>query len=174
MRLLIYIFFAIGLVNFYGCRSEVEPLFEMNMDADFDIPAGLSGILTHTFIIEDVINPLIAYTQNTGIDTSQIRSIQAGRGEITAIFNSTNYDFVDRVSVWVVDPNNVERRKEIYYLDFNNNQNNDNSLRLLSASSNVKDILTDNTFNMEVKLTFRRISPQLIENRLIFSLLALE
>ncbi len=173
MRSLIYILFIGSLLQFFSCRPEVEPLITMDLQADFDIPAGLSGILTHTFIIRDYDNPLDGYASTFGIDTSRIKSIQAGRGELVPIFGGASYDFVEKVSVWMVDRDNPNIRKEIYYLDFNNNQNN-SGLRLLSATSNVKDMMEKETFNLEIKLTLRRISPQLIENRLIFSLLALE
>lgn len=173
MRSLIYILFIGSLLHFFSCRPEVEPLFTMDLQADFDIPAGLSGILTHTFIIRDYDNPLDGYSSTFGVDTSRIKAIQAGRGELVPIFGGASYDFVEKVSVWMVDSENPNLRREIFYLDFNNNQNN-SGLRLLSSTSNVKDMMTKETFDLEIKLTLRRISPQLIENRLIFSLLALE
>ena len=169
-----FLAFFLMILSLTSCRKEFDPLFTMNMEAEFEIPAGLSSILTHTFIIRDIKNPLPAYLETFGVDTSQINSIQAGRGELSALFSSTNYEFVNKVSVWMVSPDNADYRKELYYLDFNTDNDNDYTLRLLSSIANVKDLLENDTFNLEVKLEFRGFSPRLIENRLIFNLIAIE
>ncbi len=158
-----------------SCKPEVEPLFTMNLEVDFDIPAGLSNILTHTFVIRDIKNPKGAYLKTFGVEEQKISSIQAGRGEITSLFSTTDYDFVNKVSVWIVSSKDPDIRREMYYLDFNNNNSNkEGTLKLLSAVSNVKDLLDEETFDIEVKLEFRSFSPRFFENRLIFSLIALE
>lgn len=166
--------YLILILCFASCKPEVDPLFTMDMEVEFEIPAGLGSLLTHTFVIRDVKNPLDSYLQTFGGDESTIASIQAGRGELTALFSSSNYEFVNKVSVWMVSSENPDIRRELYYLDFNNDNNNDNSLKLLSAVSNVQSILENDTFDMEVKLEFRSFSPTTIENRLIFSLIALQ
>ncbi len=169
-----YFILLLVITGLFSCRPEVEPIFTMDMEVDFEIPAGLGTLLTHTFVIRDVKNPLDAYLQTFGGDTSAIQSIQAGRGELVSIFSTTNYEFVNRVSVWMVSSSDPNIRRELYYLDFNNDNNNDNRLQMLSAISNVKELLLDETFDLEVKLEFRNFSTTLIENRLIFDLVALE
>ncbi|WP_235298126.1 hypothetical protein [Portibacter marinus] len=170
-KILLYLLIAVCLSS---CRSEIEPLFSMPLEVDFTIPAGLSGVLTHTFIIQDVANPLDTYLKSTNVDTSEIRTIQGGKGEITSVFSETNYEFVNRVSVWMVDPDDPRIRKEIHYLDFNQNNNNNARLRLLTSISNVEDLLKKKTFDMEIKLEFRSFSPQEIKNRFIFDLEAFQ
>jgi len=130
--------------------------------------------LSHTFVVKDINNPLDAFLETFAADTSQITSIQAGRGELNARFSETNYQFVDRVSIFMIDSENPNIRKEIYYLDFNNDSSNDQTLRLLTGLSDVEDILKKDTFHMEIKLTFRSFSPTFIENRLIFELQVFE
>lgn len=169
-----FLFLLVISVSLFSCRSEVDPLFTMNMEVEFEIPAGLGSLLTHTFVIRDVKSPLESYLTTFGGDSNSIASIQAGRGELTALFSASNYQFVNRVSVWMVSSENPDIRKELYYLDFNNDNSNDGSLKLLSAVSNVQSIVDNDTFHMEVKLEFRSFSPTTIENRLIFSLVALE
>jgi hypothetical protein len=144
------------------------------MEANFEIPAGLAGILTHTFIVRNVPNPLEGLLQNFNIDSSRVTAIRPGRGQLEARFTATNYQFVDRVSILMVDPDDIDNRREIYYLDFNNDNNNDSELRLLSAVSNVEELMKKDFFDLEVKLTFRSFSPTLIENRLIFELQVFE
>ncbi|GLR17739.1 hypothetical protein GCM10007940_23540 [Portibacter lacus] len=146
----------------------------MPLEVDFEIPPGLSGILTHSFVIQDIKNPINGFLSTFNVDTSQIKTIQAGRGELNARFGETNYQFIDRVSILLVDSDNPEIQREIYYLDFNSDTNNDTTLPLLSALSNVNDLMKKETFDLEIKLTFRSFSPRLIENRLIFNLQAFE
>lgn len=166
-KILFYLLIAVGLVS---CRSEVEPLFRMPLEVDFTIPAGLSGILTHTFIVQDVANPLETYLASTNVDTSEIKTIQGGRGELSSVFSETNYQFINRVSVWMLDTDDPNIRKEIHYLDFNQDTDNDSRLRLLTSISNVEEILKKSTFDMEIKLEFRSFSPREIKNRFIFDL----
>ena len=168
-----YFFLIAIIVGLSSCRPEVEPLFTMPLEAEFEIPAGLGSLLTHTFVIRDIPNPLQTYLQTVNVDTSQITSLQAGRGQIEAIFSTSDYEFVNKVSVWMVSSSDPNMRRELYYLDFHNGTN-DSRLKLLSAISNVKDLLADRTFDIEVKLEFRSFSPRLIENRLIFNIIALE
>ena len=168
------LFYLLMVLGFASCRPDIEPLFTMPLEVDFEIPAGLAGILTHTFIVRDITNPLDAFLETFAVDTSQIAIIQAGRGELDARFSETNYQFVEKVSIFMIDSENPNIRKEIYYLDFNNDSNNDRSLPLLTALSDVEDILRKDTFHMEIKLTFRSFSPTFIENTLIFELQVFE
>lgn len=170
-KILVYFLLAIGLSS---CRPDIEPLFNMPLEVDFEIPPGLSGILTHSFVIQDINNPLNGYLTTFNVDISEISLIQAGRGELNARFGETNYQFIDRVSIFLVDSDNPEIQREIYYLDFNSDTNNDSTLPLLSALSNVNELMQKETFDLEIKLTFRSFSPRLIENRLIFNLQAFE
>ncbi len=170
-KFLFYLLMALGITS---CRSDIEPLFSMPMEVDFEIPAGLAGILTHTFIIRDVKSPLDAFLETFSVDKTQIASVTAGRGELAAIFSETNYQFIDRVSIFIVDSDDVDIRREIYYLDFNNDTSNDNALELLTATSDVASMLEKGSFDMEVKLTFRSFSPTNIQNRLIFELQVFE
>lgn len=168
------LFYLLIVLASSSCRPDIEPLFSMPLEANFEIPAGLAGILTHTFIIRDVPNPLEGLLKTLNIDSSRISTIRPGRGELEARFTATNYQFIDRVSILMVDPDDIDNRREIYYLDYNNDNNNDSSLRLLSAVSDVEELMRKTFFDLEVKLTFRSFSPTLIENRLIFELQVFE
>lgn len=168
------LFYVLIVLGFASCRPEIEPLFTMPLEVEFEIPAGLPGILTHTFIVRDVNNPMDAFLETFSVDTSQIASVLAGRGELNARFSETNYQFIDQVSIFMVDAADPTIKREVYYLDFNNDSNNDQTLRLLSAISDVESILKNDTFHMEIKLTFRSFSPTLVENTLIFELQVFE
>lgn len=160
-------------ISLTSCSKEVVPIFTMGIEADFEVPAGLSSVLTHTFVIKNIKSPLDAYLDSYAVSKDDITAIQAGKGEIVSLFSSTGFDYVERVSVWMVDADDPDFRKEIYYLDFNNG-NNDTSLRLLSGLPNVLPILAKDTFTLEVKLKFRGFSPAQSENRIVFNLLAIE
>ena len=172
MRVIVLLSFVWVLLG--SCGRQVDPLFTMDMEVNFEIPTGLSSILTHTFVINDVFNPLESYLSAFGVDTSDITTIQAGRGEFAAQFISTDYNFIQRVSIWMVSNSNPNLRSEIYYLDFNSGNNSNNTLKLLSAVSNVKEQLREETFTLEIKLEFSQITTRLIENKFIFKLIALE
>lgn len=161
------IFSIILLLSILGCEKERVPLFEVNLDAEFEIQSGLNTISTHVFIIKDVPTNYKISADNRGVDTSQITNIQSARGLLKAKFGSADYDFVSRVSVYALSKSDPTLRREMFYLDFVPLETNE-ELRMLSSTSELREILNDEYIDVEVRLNFRSFTGPSLPTRLVF------
>ena len=165
MRMHHYLAFLV-LVAFANmrCSPSEEPLFVMQLEADFNILAGLNAFDTHFFIIRNVPTRIESYLNNA-VDEELIDRILPNRAELNARFVNVDWALVREVQILAVDPTDPNNKKEIFYHD-RVDLNNVNELRLLSSLSEVKDILLQDWINLEVRLNFRRPTPVEIESRL--------
>jgi hypothetical protein len=159
------------IVLFSACGEQEVPLFTMNFEEEFNVPAGLNTLETHTFVIQDIPSLLETYKSTFNVTDEQIANIRPSRASIQQIFSSLNYDFVERVSVWCVSNEDPSLRKEAFYIDFVPlSQGTD--MKLLSGISDFKDIFSENNFDLEVKLKFRQFPPNQTDNIITFSFVA--
>lgn len=157
-----------GSIFFSACGSGGDPLFEMPIEAQFDIPAGLDNFQTHYFIIRRVPT----FAQRYGIsERDGVERINAGRGLLAAQFNAVDWGSVREISIHISGSNDLENGKEVFFqdrIDFSGVE----ELRLFSSLSEVKDILLQDFVDIEVRLNFRRITIQEIDARLNLNFVA--
>lgn len=158
-------------VVFLSCGDKTVPLFTIDFQEQFSIPAGLNTIETHTFIIQDIPALLESYKANFNVLDEDIASILPSRGRINQIFSNIDFDFIQSVSIWMVSNVDPQYRYELYYLDFVP-VNTGDEIRLLSGISNLKDLMNEGSFDLEIKLKFRTFPPNQTDNVLNFGLVA--
>ena len=155
------------VVPFIGlqCGNNTEPLFVMDLEADFSIPPGLNSFDTHYFYIRDVPTRIQNYL-GTSFDKEGIEEILPNRAELNARFTSgVDWGIVQEVVIHAISPSNPTQSTEIFYqtrIEFDNVK----ELRLFGSLPNVKDILLEESTTLEVRLNFRRTTPVEIESRL--------
>jgi len=146
-----------------SCGGGENALFEMEIEAELLIPAGLNSFDTHYFIVRDVPTRIANYTLNTFED---IDRIQASNALITGRFQDIDYGIIDQIIIEVISQSDPSTQKEIFY---NNlvpfSQNSD--LQLLSSLSNVKEILTEEFVDLEIRLIFKSFTPRELDTRLL-------
>ncbi len=155
------------IVSLFACEKERVPLYEVNMDAEFDIQSGLNTVATHIFVIRNVPTNYKFSADNRNVDTSSITNIQSARGLIRAQFGSVDYDFISRVSVYALSRKDTTLRREMYYLDFVPLETNE-ELRMLSSTSELREILKEEFIDIEVRLNFRAFTGPTLPTRLVF------
>lgn len=156
------------VLSLLSCNNET-PAFYIYKENDITIPPGLSVILTHIFVVNDIPNTFQAELEARGIQADQIKSVNAGEGTFTPVFESFNYGFIQDVSIWLVSGSDPGIRKEIYYRE-PVPLNQQNELRLLSGLANLKDfLLTEEKYNLEIQLNFRNFVPTEFENRFTYN-----
>jgi hypothetical protein len=158
-------------VVFLSCGDKTVPLFTIDFQEQFSIPAGLNTIETHTFVIQDIPSLLESYKANFNVLDEDIASILPSRGRINQIFSNIDFDFIQSVSIWMVSNVDPQYRYELYYLDFVP-VNTGDEIRLLSGISNLKDLMNEGSFDLEIKLKFRTFPPNQTDNVLNFGLVA--
>ena len=140
-----------------SCEKETQVRYEVALDANFDIPSGLNTLETHYFIIRDV--PTF-YSLNADLkrqDTASINQIIASRGLIRSRFNDVNFDFVERISIYAVSKKNPDMKREMYYLDFVP-LNTGRELRMLSSTTALKEIIQEETMDVEIRMNVRNFT----------------
>ncbi len=148
-----------------ACGKEDIAVANVVKELDFEIPAGLSTIETHTFFFPSFVFGIEEILAQQGVDAADIDRISSRQGFITARFDNIDWDFVSRVTIEAVKLDGTGERTELFYMDpvpFNVNE----QIELFPSLPNLKDILLDEFVNLEVKMRFRNFSPTNIDTRL--------
>lgn len=147
-----------------SCGADVEPLFTIDVEAEFILPPGLNTFDTHYFRINNVPTRAKNFL-GANFDKSAIGRISANRAELNARFSNIDWSIVREISIHAISPLNPEVSKEIFYHDRVEFQG-VKELQLLSSLSEVKDILVEDIMTLEVRINFRRTTPEEIESLL--------
>ncbi len=145
-----------------SCTNQPINLFQINVEADFIIPAGLNSIDTYYFTIPRVPTRIRSYWSG---DVADFGAILPANAFLTSRFNNIDWSLVREVYIFAVSPSNPENRKEIFYQNIFE-PNRQRELRLFNSLPDVKDILSEEYFNIEVRINFRGITPVEIDTRM--------
>ena len=157
-------------VSFFSCRTKV-PVFEINQEVNFLIPAGKNPIATHHFIIHDIPSYLQGNLERKGLKLSDLTELYAGRGKLESIVYSSNFGVISKISISIYKKGVSEKSYEIYYRDeipFTSKS----ELKLLSTGEDVRDILSLDKYEMDVEVLFKTFTSEEIECRLTFGYVA--
>jgi hypothetical protein len=150
-----------------SCEKETPVRYTSELDVEFDIPSGLNTVETHYFILKNVP---VYYNQNARIyntDTASIQNVISSRGLIRAKFVDVDFDFVSRISVYAVSRKNPSLKREMFYLD-QVPLTTGKELRMLSSSTQLKDLFREEYIDLEIRINVRNFVPQPIRARLEF------
>lgn len=159
------LFASLILGLFSSCGGGDNILFEMQVEAELIIPAGLNTFDTHVFTIRDVPTRIENYALTTFED---IDRIQASNATLIGRVQDIDYSIIDQIVIDVISESDPTDQKEIFYtnlISFNRN----NDLQLLSSLSNVNGILTSDTVDLQVRIIFRSFPPTELDTRIIMS-----
>ncbi len=169
-----YLFFLlIFCLTFPSCIDRESEIFSMTNEAEFNIPAGLDNILTHIFVIENLPSTLVAAANQEGFNLDDISRVNSSTAEFLGKFENIDYNNVQRVAVNLVDPNGVLPTREIYFQE-SIPLNQTGPLQLFGSLSDVKDLLSQPTHNIEIELQFRSPTTLTLENRFIYNFVAFD
>ncbi len=161
-----FYFFLIS--SFHSCEKSAKPIYDVKLDADFDLNTISSGsnLVRNFVIIRDIP---VFYKQNAdqrGVDTSRILVAYPSFGLIKSRFGNEDMAFVEDVIVNLITP--TGRRIEIYRLDFVQ-FNTGSEIRMLSGTfPGLKQELTKEKIDIEIGFRFRRQPPLNFRGRLEF------
>jgi hypothetical protein len=154
-------FIVILLLTHISCEDERVVLFNGSMSSRLDIPSGLNIVETHYFIIRNVPTFFAQRAANAGINLADVSNIQSAKGLIKATFQQEDFRFVENISIYVSSTIDPSKKREMYYLEpvpFNIGE----ELRMLSATSELKEILSDEFVDLEIRLNFREFNTRVI------------
>jgi hypothetical protein len=154
----------------FSCNKDNRTeLFELNHFIEFDIQPGLNTFDTH-FV---TVSPLASIYDNklaaSGWTPEDVLAIEAKDAVLSSTFGDVNLYFIRQISVYIFDPFNPTDKIEFFYLDptpFRNST----SWRLFPGIADISEWIDRDYFGVEVRLTFREVSPSFIPMRLEFDL----
>lgn len=163
-----YIIIAFAILGL-GCGKDETPRFSIPVEAFFEIPAGLNTIETHFIPINGVVNFMQARLAQNNMTVDQVTSVQSGRGQIIALSPNVEYRLFNDITVNAISVTNQSKADEMYYQDFIEFDH-DGNLELLSSISELKEIMLNGIFDMEVKVNLRQSSLVTTEHKIVFDL----
>jgi hypothetical protein len=162
--------FILGMTffSFLSCGSDRSLLFEVNNEIEFLLPGGLNTIETHVFVIRSVPTFYRSSLSTNGVAEEDVISISATKARLIGSFGQIDYDFIDEISVRALSKTDQGLNKEMYYQDrIPFNQRGD--LELFSSISELKDILSEEVIDMEIRIRLRQSTAVQLQNKLIFN-----
>lgn len=149
-----------------NCKKEENVLFRMEYNETFEIKAGLNTFETHHFLIQNRNTNINSYLAGYGGDASELMAINPRSARLETLFSNATYDIVLDVSVRIYedDPNDY---KEIFYRE-DVPLNTGATLDLIPTLVDVKEMMTEDRYNIDVAFLFRNPPPEFIESRLTF------
>ncbi|MCB0675237.1 MAG: hypothetical protein KDC30_00970 [Saprospiraceae bacterium] len=135
---------------------------------EFTIPAGLNIAQAYYFNLENVPTNALGLLSTYSVDSSQVQSITPATARITSIFGNVSYDFLFEVSIMLCEPGDSSPNcgYEIFYR-VPIPEGTGAFLDLIPNQNDIKDLLLQETVNIQVKLAqLRAPSPQFVESRM--------
>lgn len=171
MRLFLF-FTVLGLLAM-SCNNREKELFTVEMETRLNIPGGLDNILTHVFVIQDVPSTLEAFAEQKGFSLDNIDRVNSSIARLEGVFEAVDYSNVDRIAINIRKDDDISSAREIFFQE-TIPLNHSGPLQLFGSLSDIKPYLVDEIFDLEIEIRFKAPTTQLLENRLIFSFVALD
>ncbi len=164
MRKLFFILmFAISLNS---CSDEVDSAFDIDIETFFVIPAGLNSIDTHVFEIFNV--PTFIQSISSASTRDAVTSVRSSTGRLTGRFTNINFRNVERISIRVISPMDLQNEKEVFWMDFIP-VDHEGDLELFSSLPDVNDILLQDNIHLQVRINFKSFVPSDLETRVLLN-----
>lgn len=159
MRLLLIILVGItGLLT--GCSADEDPAAFLEGEVRLVMPAGLNSIETHFFIEREqrsFISNVLSANNLQPEDVTQILPLEATFETRSGI----PLDYVNEISIRAVSIADPNISVEMFYLDFVQ-FNEDGLIQLLPSIADLKQILLDESYDIEFRVTLRQFSAQTV------------
>ena len=164
------LFFLLSLpILFSTCGNDATG-FLMQYQRDFEIRAGLGVFDIHVFELNGIPTNKEAFFTANGVLESDITQIIPQNAALSINFDNVEFGFVRTVIVEIFTRDEL-RGREIFFRE-ELPQNIGTQIDLIPSLPDVKDLLTQDEFNVRIELQLRDISPQFIETRFDFEFFA--
>lgn len=154
---------VVTFLAFVSCGSGGDKLFDIEIETDFTIAPGLNTLDTHYFILRRIPTRFNNYLGSIGPDA--VGQVLPTRARLEAPFSQIDWSMVREVSIWATSINDPSLKKELFYQD-RIELKEQQDLKLFSSLSEVKDIMMEEYFHLEIRFKFRTFTPTEIDTRL--------
>lgn len=168
MKKYLFIFLLGVSALFSSCADNVEPIFFVTVDRDFDIPGNLNTIETHFFELKNVPVNLDQNLSVYNMTEDQVVNINPADATLTSSFNNVDWTFIQRIEVYAVSRLDNSKKQRMFNStepDFTNRS----QLVMFNSFVDVKDTFKEGLIDLEVRIKTRAFVPGNIRANLTFS-----
>lgn len=136
-------------------KEDTRPGFDLQYQTQFDIPAGLGPFVVHHFYLRNIPTRFEQTLLQNGKLKEDIAAILTTQANLGGIFGDADFEFIEQISVRVYNETDPNGAIEAAYrfpvpLDPGNN------LPLIPSLADLKDILEEPRFSLDVALWLRK------------------
>jgi len=142
---------GISMTN-QSCSSNAEPRFYVDVERDFSVDNTLNAIVTHFFELKNIPSNLDQNLDIFGLNKENISSINPADAVLTNSTGLMDWSLVSSVEIYAISRINPTNRKQIFNVRERNPSSN-NQLRLFNTFADMSDIMKEETFDLEIRLT---------------------
>ena len=166
------ILFGFGLC-LASCKKEEDPfLFRMEYDQIISLPPGLNTVETYTFVIRDLPTNFQPLLSAHGVTVESVGSVKPGSIRLADELNQLDFNRFEKVSL-LASTGDFKNEKEIGYQE-TIPLNSSNQLQLFPTLVDARDIFSQNTFNLRLKIKLRNFLTSTSKVRMRISMHARE
>ena len=147
------------ILGFIGCSdSNQVARFNIEQEAVLDLPAALNTFETHFFLIRNQESFIESLLQSNGMTINDVGEVRSSTATVIARNTAVDLSFIQDITIRAVSIANPSKNFEMFYLDpvqFNE----DNRLDLLASLSDVRDVVLEGRYDLEIRITLRRFVP---------------
>lgn len=162
----------IFVIALTGCNNDKRAeVFTLSHVQDFTVQAGLNTFETHFYVFPFVVSHFESQLDARDLTSEDIASVEPKFAELSTVFEDEDLDFIHQISVRLFDPYDPDFNREIFYLD-PVPHNARKVIRPFPGLADVKALVAAPSMGIEVRLSFRRVTPRSYDMRLSFDLSA--
>jgi len=156
----IIIFISLGFfLCTQACNTSSNEAARLRFLVPLDLDGGLGTVQTHVFRVFDVPTLFEETINTSNITLESITQIQSSFGSFAGKFESIDLNFIDGMTVHILEDATTGDRTELFYLDVVP-LGNKTEIKLLASTSELKDLLSQETIDLELSLRFRQFLSQ--------------
>lgn len=152
MKFIVRVCCILGFLVMLGCEKDSKnSSFEIPLQRDFYVNAGLSPIIGHFYEFTNVPTNVSFLLDQSNVIKGDVVEIAPLTCRIETVFGSSNLDFLFEVTVSIAPASDPDLRYEVFYRD-PVPDNTGTTLDLIPTLANVMDVMCED--NIIVTLSF--------------------
>lgn len=169
IHITLFLFLLTAMVLFTSsCKKDSDPLFTMDTEARFTIPAGLNTVETFFFQIRDVPTFFDVFSSTVNLDSVEITQLIGRDCNMKPVSEAIDLDFIHSMNIFILNPSDSTDRYEIFFMDvieFGSK----NNIRLFNSVVDVQEFMRRERVDLQVEVTFRQVTFRTVEYELDMS-----
>ncbi|MFM2268000.1 MAG: hypothetical protein RL757_1441 [Bacteroidota bacterium] len=159
-----YLILSVWVMS-WGCRAQKSGV-EMSYQRIFEIPSGLSAIATHHIVFNDVAPDTAIFFNQVSISSADVVAIEPRAMQIQAMFpGSGGLGFIRQIEVSMSAPDAPSLGTKILYFRDDVPLNTGDRIDLVANNADVKHLLLQKRFKIDIKFQTRETSQNNIDAR---------